>query len=135
MGNAGIPKNKHLEVAIRDMLKSRAQSLIYLYLLRKKGVKTEDIIKATHLHPSTVRETLAKMHYQRLIFRKKLKNNNIGKNPYIYYPLPLLDLIKRYAAETESRLNTIASLTFKKDNTEISFKPVKINIFNRDDEI
>ena len=133
MGNIGMQKNKHLEVAIRDILKSRAQSRIYLYLLRKNGAKTEQIIKGTHLHPSTVRETLAKMHSQHLIIRKKLKNDNIGKNPFLYYPLPPLDLIKRYAAEIEDRLNNIAALASQKTSVDDSFRPVKIKIFNRDD--
>jgi len=133
MGLVGMQKNKHLEVAIRDILKSRAQSRIYLFLLRKNGVRTEDIIKGTHLHPSTVRETLAKMHAQHLIFRKKLKNNNIGKNPYLYYPLPPFDLIKRYATEIEARLNNIAALAIQKDSTGNIGKPIKIKIFNRDE--
>ncbi len=133
MGHVGMQKNNHLEVAIRDILKSRAQSRIYLYLLRKNGVRTKDIIKGTHLHPSTVRETLSKMHAQHLVFRKKLKNNNIGKNPYLYYPLPPLDLIKRYAAEIEGRLNNIAALAIRKDSSGSSGKPIKIKIFNRDE--
>jgi len=128
-----MPKNKRLEAAIRDILKSQAQSRIYLYLLRKNAAKTEDIIKGTHLHPSTVRETLAKMHSEKLIFRKKLKNDNIGKNPFLYYPLPPLDLLRRYAAEIEERLNNIAALAVQKKPAEESFRPVKIKISNRDE--
>ena len=133
MGNTGMPKNKRLEAAIRDILKSQAQSRIYLYLLRKNAAKTEDIVKGTHLHPSTVRETLAKMHSEKLIFRKKLKNDNIGKNPFLYYPLPPLDLLRRYAAEIEERLNNIAALAVQKKPAEESFRPVKIKISNRDE--
>lgn len=128
-----MPKNKRLEAAIRDILKSQAQSRIYLYLLRKNAAKTEDIIKGTHLHPSTVRETLAKMHSEKLIFRKKLKNDNIGKNPFLYYPLPPLDLLRRYATEIEERLNNIAALAVQKKPAEESFRPVKIKISNRDE--
>ena len=128
-----MPKNKRLEAAIRDILKSQAQSRIYLYLLRKNAAKTEDIVKGTHLHPSTVRETLAKMHSEKLIFRKKLKNDNIGKNPFLYYPLPPLDLLRRYAAEIEERLNNIAALAVQKKPAEESFRPVKIKISNRDE--
>jgi predicted transcriptional regulator len=133
MGKTGMPKNKRLELAIRDILKSQSQSRIYLYLLRKNEAKTEDIIKGTHLHPSTVRETLAKMYSAKLIFRKKLKNDNIGKNPFLYYPLPPLDLIKRYASEIEDRLNNIASFASQKAPVEESFRPVKIKISNRDE--
>ena len=61
MKNAGITRDKSVENAVREILKSRARSRIYMFLLRKEGVITEQIIKGTHLHPSTVRETLSKM--------------------------------------------------------------------------
>ena len=88
-----------LESTIEDILKSQAQSRIYIYLLRKRKARTQEIIKGTRLHPSTVRESLSKMYDNKLIFREKLKNNNIGKNPYLYYPLPAIQLLKRYAKQ------------------------------------
>jgi predicted transcriptional regulator len=132
MGTVGMQKTKHLENAIRDILKSKAQTRIYLYLLRKNGAKTEDIIKGTRLHPSTVRETLVKMHSQKVILRKKQKNDNIGKNPFLYYPLPPIDLIKRYATEVEDRLNSIVALASQKTPSHQPYKPVKIRIINRE---
>lgn len=132
MVTIGMQKTKHLENAIRDILKSKAQTRIYLYLLRNNGAKTEDIIKGTRLHPSTVRETLVKMHSQKVILRKKQKNENIGKNPYLYYPLPPIDLIKRYATEVEDRLNSIIVLATQKTTSHQSYRPVKIRIHNRE---
>ena len=117
--------DKNTEHAIIEILKSPARSRIYIYLLRKNGAKTEQIIKGTHLHPSTVRETLSKMYDQKLIYRKKIKNDSIGKNPYIYYSIPPVKLIKKYANEIEDKLNKIANLTFSK---KTNFRPVKINI-------
>ena len=131
MGKERMHSTKALESLVQDILKSQAQSRIYLFLLRKNGAKTEDIIKGTRLHPSTVRETLVKMHAKKLIFRKKQKNDNIGKNPYTYFPLPAVKLLKRYASDLETKLNNLASLSMK---TAASKKAniVKINIIDRE---
>ena len=115
-------RNKNIEKTVHEILKSRARSRIYVYLLRKNGAKTEEIIKGTKLHPSTVRETLSKMYLQELIFRRKMKNDTIGKNPYVYYPIPPIELLKRYANEIEDRLNKLASLTSREKIS--NYKPV-----------
>jgi len=122
-------RDENIEKAVRDILKSRARSRIYVYLLRKNGAKTEQIINGTKLHPSTVRETLSKMYGQQLIFRRKIKNDSIGKNPYIYYPIPPIELLKRYASEIEDRLNKLASLASREKVK--SYRPVKIKIHER----
>ena len=121
-----ISRDKSIEKAVRDILKSKAKSCIYIYLLRKNGAKTGQIIKGTKLHPSTVRETLSKMYDSNIIYRKKIENNSIGKNPYIYFPIPPIELLKKYASEIEDRLNKLASLT-NIDKMK-NYKPVKINI-------
>lgn len=127
MQRSGLKADKNIEKTIHDILKSRAISRIYLYLLRINGAKTEEIIRGTKLHPSTVRETLSKMYSQKLIYRIKIKNENIGKNPFIYYPLPPIELIKRYSQEIENRLNKLANLTIQKKNNDDNLS-VKIKI-------
>ncbi len=126
-------RDKNIEKTVNEILKSRSRSRIYVYLLRKNGAKTEEIIKGTKLHPSTVRETLSKMYDQQLIFRRKMKNDSIGKNPYVYYPIPPIELLKRYANDMEDRLNKLASLTSRKKVR--NFKPVKIKIHEEADKI
>ncbi len=111
MRRIGIKIDKNIEQALLEILKSKARTKIYIFLLRKKGVKTDQIIKGTKLHPSTVRETLSKMHEQKIIYRTKHKNDNIGKNPYLYYPIKPVKLIKRYAEEIEEKLTNIANLS------------------------
>jgi len=123
-GNNG---SKNIEKTVNEILKSRARSQIYIYLLRKNGARTDQIVKGTKLHTSTVRETLAKMHRQKLIYRKKIKNDAIGKNPYMYYSISPIKLLRRYTAEIEERLNMLASLAFKDTDSE-NYKPVKIKI-------
>ena len=117
-----------LESTIQDILRSQAQSRIYIFLLRKRKARTEDIIHGTRLHPSTVRESLSRMYDNKLVFREKLKNNNIGKNPYLYFPLPAIQLLKRYAKQIEDRLNHIALLGTERRTKDTSFQHVKISI-------
>jgi predicted transcriptional regulator len=126
-------RDKNIEKTLHEILKSRARSRIYVYLLNRNGAKTEEIIKGTNLHPSTVRETLSKMFEQDLIFRRKMKNDSIGKNPFLYYPIPPIELLKRYANEIEDRLNKLAKLASQ--NKAKNFKPVKIKIQERADKI
>ena len=133
MKNAGITRDKSIESTVREILKSRARSRIYIYLLRKNGARTEQIIKGTHLHPSTVRETLSKMHEQKLIYRKKIKNDSVGKNPYIYYAISPVILLKRYSSEMEDRLNKLANLTFSKEEMK-DYRPVRIKIVDGVDD-
>lgn len=128
MQRTGIKVDKNIEKAVREILKSRARSRIYLFLLRKNGAKTEQIIKGTKLHPSTVRETLSKMYDQELIYRKKQKNDSIGKNPYIFYSIPPIKLLKKYADDIEDKLNKIANLTLPKKS---KLRLVKIKIKER----
>ena len=128
MRNAKIPNYSHLEEAVKSILKSRAESRIYLFLLRKHGAKTEDIIKGTKLHPSTVRETLIKMLDKNIIERTKVKNDNIGKNPYRYYPLSPTHLLRQYVTEIEEMFNYIAFLSNVKTTGNPEYKPVTIKI-------
>ena len=134
MRRIGLSKDKSIENTVDDILKSRARSKIYIYLLRKNYARTEEIIKGTKLHPSTVRETLSKMYEQKQIYRKKIKNDSIGKNPYIYYPISPIDLLKRHASEIEDRLNRLASLAISKKKIR-KYRPVRINIQESVDKI
>ena len=120
----GYRKDKNLELTIREILKSHAQSCIYLYLLRKGKARTEEIIHGTKLHPSTVRETLSKMYTTGLVLREKIKNDNIGKNPYQYYPISPIQLVKRYTMEMERKLNRFINLSSRDKEHETRIKIV-----------
>ncbi|OYT57309.1 TrmB family transcriptional regulator [Euryarchaeota archaeon ex4484_162] len=102
--------DKNTERAVYEILRSKAKTTIYIYLLKKNGARAEEIIRGTKLHPSTVRELLSKMYEQQLIYREKIKNHSIGKNPYMYHPIPPIHLLKKHVGEIEDRLNRIASL-------------------------
>ena len=120
--------DRNAERAVHEILKSRAESRIYVYLLRKNGARSEEIIKGTKLHPSTVRELLSKMHSQKLIYREKQKNDSIGKNPYLYRAVSPVKLLQRKAKEIEDRLNKLATLTDRKDGHS---RYVRIKIYDQ----
>jgi len=107
------PIDKNIETAVHELLDSRAESRIYVYLLRKNGARSDDIINGTKLHPSTVRELLSKMYTQKVIYRQKIKTDTIGKNPYLYGAVSPIILLQRRVKIIESRLNKIANLTGK----------------------
>lgn len=129
-----VSRDKNIEKTVYDILKTTAKTRIYIFLIRKNGAKTEQIIKGTKLHPSTVRETLSAMYNQKLIFREKIKNDKIGKHPYIYFPISPLELLKRHANEIEERLNKLAFLAFSIDKKD-TYKPVKISIKEQKESI
>jgi len=107
------PIDKNIETAVHELLDSRAESRIYVYLLRKNGARSNEIIRGTKLHPSTVRELLSKMYENKIIFREKIKTETIGKNPYLYGAISPIILLQRRVKIIESRLNKIANLTSK----------------------
>jgi predicted DNA-binding transcriptional regulator len=111
MSRPRSPIDKNIETAVRELLDSRAESRIYIYLLRKNGARSEDIIRGTKLHPSTVRELLSKMYANKIIYREKIRTETIGKNPYFYSAVSPIVLLQRRVRIIESRLNKIARLT------------------------
>jgi predicted DNA-binding transcriptional regulator len=115
MSKTRSPIDKNLETAVHELLDSRAESRIYIYLLRKNRARSEEIIRGTKLHPSTVRELLSKMYDNKIIFREKIRTDSIGKNPYLYGAMPPLLLLQRRVRIIESRLNTIANLAGPSD--------------------
>ena len=111
MSRTRSPVDKHIETAVHELLDSRAESRIYVFLLRNKEARSDDIIRGTNLHPSTVRELLSKMYTRKIIFRKKIRTESIGKNPYLYQAVPPIVLLQRRVKILEMRLNKIARLT------------------------
>ena len=113
MSRPRSPINKNIETAVNELLDSRAESRIYVYILRKNGARSDEIIRGTKLHPSTVRELLSKMYNNKIIYREKIKTETIGKNPYLYGAVSPVILLKRRVKIIETRLNRIANLTSK----------------------
>lgn len=130
MSRSRSPVDKNMETAVHELLSSRAESRIYIYLLRKNRARSDEIIRGTKLHPSTVRELLSKMYDNKTIFREKLKTDNIGKNPYLYGAVSPILLLRRRVKIIESRLNKIANLAGKSNGS----KYVQITIDNQGGE-
>jgi predicted DNA-binding transcriptional regulator len=130
MSRSKSPVDKNIETAVHELLDSRAESRIYVYLLRKGGARSDDIIRGTKLHPSTVRELLSKMYTHKIILRKKIRTETIGKNPYMYQAVSPLILLQRRVKIIETRLNRIVQLTSTLNKTT---KFVQITIGHGED--
>jgi len=131
MSRPRSPINKNIETAVNELLDSRAESRIYVYILRKNGARSDEIIRGTKLHPSTVRELLSKMYNNKIIYREKIKTETIGKNPYLYGAVSPVILLKRRVKIIETRLNRIANLTSKTNGN----KYVQITIDHQGGEL
>ena len=125
MSHTQISRDTRIETAVHELLDSRAASRIYVYLLRHQGARSNAIIRGTKLHPSTVRELLSDLYTQKIITRKKIRTDRIGKNPYQYYAVSPLLLVQRRVKIIESRLNNILRLS---DTTQNTPKVVQITI-------
>jgi len=130
MNRSRSPIDKNIETAVYELLDSRAESRIYIYLIQNDKARSQDIIQGTKLHPSTVRELLSKMYANKIIYREKIKTETIGKNPYSYRAVSPAILLQRRVKTIETRLNTIANLTGKTNGN----KRIQITIDHRGDE-
>jgi predicted transcriptional regulator len=121
--------DKTIDQIFTDIFKSRVKARIYTYLLRKNAATSEDLAKHTGFYPSTIREALSEMFEQNIIYRKKLKKDSRGKNPYLYYPASPLKLLKNYIKDVEARLNKIASISNRlgRNNKFSSFR-IKVEL-------
>src|SRR4030066_1548071 len=117
MNKTRSPINKNIETAVSELLDSKAESRIYVYLLRKNRARSIEIIRGTKLHPSTVRELLSKMYDNKVIFREKIKTDRIGKNPFLYGAVSPVILLQRRVKIIESRVNPIATLAGTSNGT------------------
>jgi predicted DNA-binding transcriptional regulator len=131
MNRTRSPIDKNIETAVHELLDSRAESRIYVYVLRKSRARSDEIIRGTKLHPSTVRELLSKMYDNKIIFREKIKTDSIGKNPYLYGAISPIVLLQRRVKIIESRLNKIANLSGKTNG----YKYVQITIDHQGGEL
>lgn len=100
-----MPRDELVNQMFSDMFKSKVKARIYTLLLRKKHATSEEIAKHTGFYPSTVREALSEMFEQNLVYRKKMKKDSKGKNPYIYYPVPPIKILRGYIKDIEDKFN------------------------------
>jgi predicted transcriptional regulator len=102
-----MSKDKLLNQIFSDIFKSRVKARVYTFLLRKKCATSKEIAEYTNFYPSTVREALSEMFEQNLVYRKKLKKDSKGKNPYIYYPSSPIEILRGYIKDIEDKFNRI----------------------------
>lgn len=115
--------SRKMEKILTEALKSESASKIYLAVYKRGGLRSSEIATITGLHPSTVRECLARLCKQRVLYREKIKEKTVGKNPYIYFAASPLKILKIYIKKVENDLNHLAKLV--KMKVKISLKEEK----------
>ncbi len=121
---------KNLEEVVTEIFKSRTKARIYLHLVTKGKLTSEEVAKGTGLYPSTVRDALADMHGRGFLSRTKVEKEGAGKHPYIYEAIPPSSLVEAYARTLESRLTALLNVKriMKKDAIKLPILPVTIYI-------
>lgn len=103
---------QRIDNLIEKIFQSKAKSRVYLFLLLNDGATSEEIVKGTQLHPSTVRDILSKLSDQKIITHEKLKTKKIGKNPYLYHAIPVEELLQKHIQELRREVSKAKQLTF-----------------------
>ncbi|MFB6174205.1 MAG: helix-turn-helix domain-containing protein [Halobacteriales archaeon] len=92
------------------LLDTETRARIYIYLRKYPGSTSEEIAEGTGLYPSTVRESLAELHDEGTVTRRKRDSEGAGNNPYEYRAIAPSDLVGDIAGQIQEELNTVCSL-------------------------
>jgi predicted transcriptional regulator len=92
------------------VLDTETRARIYVYLRRRPDSTSEEVADGTGLYPSTVRETLAALHADGLVDRRKRESEGAGNNPYEYAAIAPSELVTDAVGELQSQLNAVFTL-------------------------
>ncbi|WP_394346051.1 helix-turn-helix domain-containing protein [Halorussus pelagicus] len=92
------------------VLDTETRARIYVYLRQHPHSTSEEIAEGTGLYPSTVRESLAELHDEEKVERRKRESEGAGNNPYEYTAIAPSDLVGGIAGQIQDELNTVFNL-------------------------
>src|SRR6056297_1130596 len=92
------------------VLDTETRARIYVYLRQEPYSTSEEIAEGTGLYPSTVRESLAELHDEEKVERRKRESEGAGNNPYEYTAIAPSDLVGGIAGQIQDELNTVFNL-------------------------
>src|SRR6056297_2496607 len=115
------------------VLDTETRARIYVYLRQHPYSTSEEIAEGTGLYPSTVRESLAELHEEEKVERRKRESEGAGNNPYEYTAIAPSDLVGGIVGQVQDELNTVFNLDThlepadQSETTETS-EPVSIRV-------
>jgi len=92
------------------VLDTETRARIYVYLRQHPHRTSEEIAEGTGLYPSTVRESLAELHEEETVERRKRESEGAGNNPYEYTAIAPSDLVSGIVGQIQDELNTVFNL-------------------------
>jgi predicted transcriptional regulator len=116
------------------VLDTETRARIYVYLRQHPHSTSEEIAEGTGLYPSTVRESLAELHEEEKVQRRKRESEGAGNNPYEYTAIAPSDLVSGIVGQVQDELNTVFNLDDhlepeeRSETTVTSEEPVSIHV-------
>ncbi|USZ77665.1 winged helix-turn-helix domain-containing protein [Halorussus vallis] len=92
------------------VLDTETRARIYVFLRQQPYSTSEEIAEGTGLYPSTVRESLAELHDEAKVERRKRESEGAGNNPYEYTAIAPSDLVGGIVGQIQDELNTVFNL-------------------------
>ncbi len=121
------------------VLDTETRARIYVYLRQEPYSTSEEIAEGTGLYPSTVRESLAELHDEENVERRKRESEGAGNNPYEYTAIAPSELVGGIVGQIQDELNTVFNLddhlepeSETQSETEPS-EPVSIRVEDEED--
>lgn len=92
------------------LLNTETRARIFIVLRQTPGLTSEEIADSTGLYPSTVRESLANLHAEGIVERRKREHAGAGNNPFEYTAIAPRDLVADAVTHIQHRLNAVCNL-------------------------
>ncbi|WP_225741276.1 winged helix-turn-helix domain-containing protein [Halorussus halophilus] len=92
------------------VLDTETRARIFVYLRQHPYSTSEEIAEGTGLYPSTVRESLAELHTEEKVVRRKRESEGAGNNPYEYTAIAPSELVGGIVGQIQDELNTVFNL-------------------------
>ncbi|WP_420028525.1 helix-turn-helix domain-containing protein [Halorussus lipolyticus] len=124
------------------VLDTETRARIYVYLRQHPHSTSEEIAEGTGLYPSTVRESLAELHDEEKVQRRKRESEGAGNNPYEYTAIAPSELVGGIVGQVQDELNTVFNLDThlesddRSDRTDAveTTEPVSIRVEERESD-
>jgi predicted transcriptional regulator len=112
------------------VLDTETRARIYVYLRQHSHSTSEEIAEGTGLYPSTVRESLAELHEEETVERRKRESEGAGNNPYEYTAIAPSELVGGIVGQIQDELNTVFNLDdhLASEETGETSEPVSIRV-------
>lgn len=117
------------------LLDTETRARIFIYLRKDPGRTSDEIAEGTGLYPSTVRESLAELHDEGIVERRKRESDGAGNNPYEYTAVAPSELVSSLVSQIQDQLNAVCNLDrYLHGDGENTGEPVRIEVSDKSND-